>query len=168
MGVICLISYYLYYPTNPVESVFFSLTSGILICIAVIDYKYFIIPLSLLLLSITLNVPYIFMFSEPMFHLYGILIGLGYLSIIFIFTWIVTKKQPLGFGDLQLIILLGMWLGTLKILLTIFLGSLLGITYWIILLSIKGYSKNIKLPFGTFLCIAAIIIYLIPLNWNFF
>ena len=48
------------------------------------------------------------------------IIGLGYLLSIFLMTWVITKKQPIGFGDIQLIIVLGLWLGPLKILLTIF------------------------------------------------
>ena len=64
-------------------------------------------------------IPYIAYFTNYIFHYYGMLIGLGYLSFIFIITWIVTKKQPLGYGDLQLILILGLWLGPLKILLTL-------------------------------------------------
>ena len=168
-GLIFLLSYFIIYPANQLESLFFAIISGLLISIAIIDYKYFIIPLSLLISIIIINFPFIF-FSSPkniMTHLYGGIIGLGYLSIVFILTWITTKKQPLGFGDLQLIIVLGIWLGPMKILLTIFFGSILGIIYWIILLSHGGYSKNMKLPFGTFLCLSAIIVYLMPV-WDLY
>ena len=96
------------------------------------------------------------------------LIGLSYLLFIFLLTWIVTKKQPIGFGDIQLIILLGLWLGPMKILLTIFLAACLGIFYWFILSLMYGYTKNRKLPFGTFLSISSIAVYLIPLNWDLF
>ena len=60
--------------------------------------------------------PYTLFYSNTLYQIYGMLIGLGYLLFIFLLTWIVTKKQPIGFGDIQLIILLGMWLGPLKIL----------------------------------------------------
>jgi len=65
-------------------------------------------------------------------------------------------------------VLLGLWLGPLKILLTIFVAACFGIVYWIILSIMNGYSKNQKLPFGTFLSISSIIIYLIRLNWDLF
>ena len=87
------------------------------------------------------------------------------LSIVFVLTWLLVKKQPMGFGDLQLIIILGMWLGPVKILLTIFFASILGILYWALLFALKKQNKNVKLPFGTFLCCAGIIMYLIPV-WN--
>ena len=164
LGLICLLSYkFLILP----DSIFFSLISGLLICIVVIDYRYFIIPLELIISILIICLPYILYFSDWRYHIYGMLMGIGYLSLVFIFTWIITKKQPLGFGDLQLILILGLWLGPLKILSTIFLGSILGIIYWIYLGIKNGYVKNIKLPFGSFLSIAAIIMYLIPLNWRF-
>tara|TARA_B100000700_G_C14803022_1_gene741519 strand:- start:196 stop:864 length:669 start_codon:yes stop_codon:yes gene_type:complete len=169
MGIIFVLSYHIIYPLNSIEPIFFSIMSGILICIAVIDYNFFIIPLSLLLFGIIINIPFIIFFSSNSIytHLYGSLFGLGYLSIVFILTWFFTKKQPLGFGDLQLIILLGIWLGPFKVLLTIFFGSILGLIYLLIISLFSGYPKNPKLPFGTFLCIASIIIYLIPTNWEF-
>lgn len=146
------------------ESIFFLLISGFLICISFIDYKFYIIPLSLLIAIIITIIPFITFYTNYMHHIYGMLIGLGYLSLIFIVTWIVTKKQPLGFGDLQLIFVLGLWLGPIKVLLTIFFAAISGIIYWIILSVKKGYSKDVKLPFGTFLSIVAIIIYLVPIN----
>ena len=169
IGFLFVLSHIILYETNPIESFFFSIISGILVSIAIIDYKYFIIPLSLILTLVIINLTYIALFSSNMLgtHLYGSFFGLGYLSIVFVITWLITKKQPLGFGDLQLIVLLGIWLGTFKILLTIFSGSILGLLYYGISYQYNTYEKNPKLPFGTFLCIAAIIIYLIPANWEF-
>ncbi len=169
MGFLCILSYLFIFPINPIESLFFSIISGLLLCIALIDYKYFIIPLSLVISLLIINIGYISFFSSKLFytHFYGSLYGLGYLSTVFIITWLFTKKQPMGFGDLQLIIILGLWLGTFKVLLTIFFGSILGLLYFSFISILKNNEKNKKLPFGTFLCIAAIIFYLIPSNWEF-
>ena len=151
------------------EFLFYFFVSSILICICIIDYNYFIIPLSLVVSTLIILLIYIiYLSTNPIYHIYGMLIGTGYLSFIFIITWIATKKQPLGFGDLQLIIILGLFLGPLKILITIFLAAILGITFWIYLSFKNGYRKNLKLPFGTFLCIIAIFIYIVPLNWKLF
>ena len=165
LGIISLLSYkFLFLP----ELIFFLLISGLLISIIVIDYKYFIIPFELIVSIAIISIPYIIYYSNWEYHIYGMFIGIGYLSFVFIFTWIITKKQPLGYGDLQLILILGLWLGPLKILLTIFLGSILGIIYWIYLGLKNGRIKNLRLPFGTFLSISAIIMYLVPLNWRLF
>ncbi len=168
-GWLFVLSYYYVYPINPIESIFFCIISGLLLSIALIDYKFFVIPLSLIITILIINTIFIIFFSNKLFysHFYGSLYGLGYLSIVFIITWLMTKKQPMGFGDLQLIIILGLWLGTFKVLLTIFFGSILGLVYFVVISTLKNNNNNIKLPFGTFLCIAAIIFYLIPANWEF-
>ena len=150
------------------ESILFIIISSLLLAISLIDYKYYIIPFQISISMILILIPYTLFYSNTLYHIYGMLIGLGYLLFIFLLTWIVTKKQPIGFGDIQLIILLGLWLGPLKILLTIFLAACLGIIYWLMLSIIKGYTKNRKLPFGTFLSISSIIVYLIKLNWDLF
>ena len=78
-------------------------------------------------------------------------------------SWLITKRQGLGYGDLQLLLVLGLWVGSiLKIFLIIFGASLGAIIVWFIISYIKGYDKHRPLPYGTFLSITAIIIYLIP------
>ena len=153
---------------NLPESITFILISSFLLTISIIDYKYYIIPFQISLAILSILIPYTVFFSNIIYHVYGMLIGISYLLLIFILTWIVTKKQPIGFGDIQLIILLGLWLGPMKILLTIFLAACLGILYWLILSLMYGYTKNRKLPFGTFLSISSIVVYLIRLNWDLF
>ena len=165
---IALISFLSFQYFNFPEAIVFVLIGGILISISIIDYRYFIIPLSLSISSIIILIPYSIYYSNTTFHIYGMLIGLGYLSFIFITTWLITKKQPLGFGDLQLILILGLWLGPLKILLAIFMSALFGILYWILISFKNGYSKDLRLPFGTFLSITSILIYIIPVKWDLF
>ena len=120
-GLIFLLSYFFIFPENQLEALFFAITSGLLVSIALIDHKYYIIPLSLILSIIIINIPFIIWLSSEYitYHIYGGIVGLGYLSIVFVLTWLLVKKQPMGFGDLQLIIILGIWLGPIKILLTI-------------------------------------------------
>jgi leader peptidase (prepilin peptidase)/N-methyltransferase len=160
VGIIFLIG--LHYFQN-IESISFILVSSLLYAISIIDYKYYIIPIELSFFTLLALLPNIILSTNPLFYIYGLLVGLGYLLFIYIITRIITKKEPLGLGDIQLIALLGLWLGPFKILVTIFLSACIGIFYWIILYFIKGYEKNRKLPFGTFLSLSAIIIYLTKL-----
>ena len=74
----------------------------------------------------------------------------------------------MGYGDLLLITVLGFWLGPLKVLCSIFFAALLGLFYWLILTILKGYEKNKKLPFGTFLIITSILLYIIKIEWDLF
>ncbi len=160
IGIIFLIGFHYF---EPIESITFILVSSLLYSISIIDYKYYIIPLELSFFILIALLSNIILSSNSLFYIYGFLVGLGYLLFVYTITWIVTKKEPLGLGDIQLIALLGLWLGPLKILITIFLSACIGIFYWIILYFIKGYKKNRKLPFGTFLSLSAIIIYLTKL-----
>ena len=160
IGIIFLIGFHYF---QYVEFISFILVSSLLYSISIIDYKYYIIPLELSFFTLLALLPNIIFSSNPLFYIYGLLVGLGYLLFIYTVTWVITKKEPLGLGDIQLIALLGLWLGPLKILITIFLSACIGIFYWIILYFIKGHEKNRKLPFGTFLSLSAIIIYLTKL-----
>ncbi len=160
IGIIFLVGFHYF---EPLESITFILVSSLLYSISIIDYKYYIIPLELSFFTLLALLPNIILSTNSLYYIYGFLVGLGYLLFIYTITWIVTKKEPLGLGDIQLIALLGLWLGPLKILITIFLSACIGIFYWIILYFVKGYKKNRKLPFGTFLSLSAIIIYLTKL-----
>ena len=147
------------------ESIIFIIIVSLLLCIATIDYQHFIIPIKLSIITLLIVCFNAFISSNFIFHLYGMLIGFSYLLFILVITWIFTKKQALGYGDLILILILGLWLGPLKILLAIFFSSLLGLFYWSILSVIKGYERDRKLPFGTFLSIGSIIVYIININF---
>ena len=151
-----------------IESIFFIVISSLILCIAVIDYNYFIIPLKLSILSFFIIILYVIILSDIRYHLNGMIIGVGYLTFIYLITVLIIKKQPMGYGDLILMTVLGLWLGPLKILLTIFISSILGLLYWMFLNIFKGYKKNRKLPFGTFLSLTAIILYIVEINWDLF
>ena len=163
-----IIFFYAFNNLNIPEALFFCAISSLLICIAMIDFNHYIISLILSLILLFLIIPYVVISSNYIYHLYGMMVGFSYLSFIFILTWIFSKEQPLGYGDLILIILLGLWLGPLKVLLTIFFSAIIGLIYWGFITIINGYEKNRKLPFGTFLSITSIIIYLIQINWDLF
>ena len=141
----------------------------IFLCIAIIDFLHFIIPFQLILINFILISISIYLFSSSIYyHIFGMIIGFSYLCFVFCLTWFFSKKQPMGYGDFLLIIILGLFVGTFKVLLGIFLASILGLIYWVFLISMQGYKKNLKLPFGTFLIIASIALYLLKINFNLF
>ena len=57
----------------------------------------------------------LFLSGDHITNLKGLILGTGYMGIIFGLTWMITKKQTLGFGDIQLMLVLGYWLGDLRI-----------------------------------------------------
>ena len=141
------------------EVIYYNIISSLLLAIAYIDKKYFIIPLELSISIFIIILSYLFVFDNILENFNGIIYGLGYLSFIFILTKIITKRQGLGYGDLQLIFILGFWISDIRILLVIFLSALFALLIWIFISIKDGFDKNRALPFGTFLTITSIIIY---------
>ena len=83
----------------------------------------------------------------------------GYLSLWLVY-WafkLATGKEGMGYGDFKLLAAIGAWLGwqllPLTILLSSFVGALVGIT--LIVLARRG--RNVPIPFGPYLATAGII-----------
>ena len=142
----------------------FSIISTVLVAISIIDLKHYIIPIELSIFALIVITFNLIMTNTFMNHLSGLIIGTGYLSIVFLFTWLLTKKQALGLGDIQLIFVLGYWIGDIRILLVIFISATFALLAWALISIIYGYKKDRKLPFGTYLSIVSIIIY--PIEFN--
>ena len=166
IGILWMLSFYYFNSLN--ETIYFNIISTLLIGIAIIDKKKFIIPLELTISSLIIIIMHSLIYGDILSNLSGMIIGLGYLSIIFIITFLITKKQTLGYGDLQLIFVLGLWISDIRILLVIFISSLIALIIWIIISIKYGFDRNRPLPFGTFLSITSIVIYPIKMDFLIF
>ena len=62
----------------------------------------------------------------------------------------------MGYGDILLIIPLGIWVGPLGILISIFLASLCALLTFIILNRLTSFTLDKKMPFGPYLIISVI------------
>ena len=162
IGLIWLLSFLSFTDLNQIIS--YAVVSSFLIAIAMIDYRHFIIPVEIsifLFIFITIT---LFLNHSIIAHFPGLLIGTGYLSIISLITFGITKRQGLGFGDIQLILVLGYWVGDFRILIIIFLSALSAIIFWLIISYYKGFDNKRALPFGSFLSISSILLY--PIEFN--
>ena len=80
-----------------------------------------------------------------------------FLKSIYLLAHKIMGKEAMGTGDIDLISCIAAWLGLYGCWFTITVGSCVGALYGIAHI-INGKNKNdLQLPFGTFLCIAAII-----------
>jgi prepilin signal peptidase PulO-like enzyme (type II secretory pathway) len=127
----------------------------ILIIVFVFDWRYFLIPVNLLI------------FSFPIFWVLNILAGAIWwwpiiLSLIitsfFLLQFLITKGKGLGEGDIWL----GAWLAFLlptwsELLVAILIAYLLGSLVGIVLVISKKKQWQSKLPLGTFLVIGTIL-----------
>ncbi len=83
----------------------------------------------------------------------------GYLSLWSVF-WIfklVTGKEGMGFGDFKLLAAIGAWVGWQMLPLTILASSLAGAVVGIALIVFARHGRNIPIPFGPYLAVAALI-----------
>jgi len=142
------------------DAIIFSTITIALVGISIIDLFTMQIPLIFILiglLAILLSIikKSIYISSA----VYGIFVGAIIPLLIMGLLWLMTKRQGMGYGDIQLGFVLGAWLGPMRMALTLFFASVLSLIAWIILSMIHGFDKNRAVPLGPFLSVAGIGIY---------
>ncbi len=83
----------------------------------------------------------------------------GYLSLWSVY-WLfkfVTGKEGMGFGDFKLFAAFGAWFGWQSLPLIILLSSLVGAIIGIIMIISLGRDRQLPIPFGPYLCGAALV-----------
>lgn len=88
--------------------------------------------------------------------LLGAIAGAGLLWIVAEVYWRVRHQEGLGFGDVKLMAMVGIFLGVKLALLTIFLGSAVGSIIGGSFMWLQGKDPRYELPFGTFLGLTAL------------
>lgn len=131
-----------------------------LIVISFIDLKHQIIPDLISLPGILLGL--IFSLLIPGFHWLNSLIGVLVGGVFFyLMAWggqALFKKESLGGGDIKLAAMLGAFLGWQKLIVVLFLSSLLGALVGLILmLTLKNFREKRIIPFGPFLALASVL-----------
>ena len=86
----------------------------------------------------------------------GLTTGLFFLTI-----YLVTKRKGMGFGDVKLAPLLGLFLGFPKIIVSLYIAFLTGAIFSIILIILGKKEWKSKIAFGPFLIIGASLSYFI-------
>ena len=133
-----------------------------LLVLSIIDQKWMKIPISILIsMALGLIGFHLIWTADLMVPTSGFIVGSGFIAFVVGLNWLIFHKQTMGYGDLIIVAILGGWLGTIQIFLTIFLASILALLVFLVYSIIKGFSRSKSLPFVPFLSIAAIVIYLI-------
>ena len=155
-----------------IQIIFSIIIISFLIPLAIIDSKYLYFPFSLIipliiisLVSLTIDLSLFNNWDS----LWGFIIAIIFLSTIYLIVkiWFKFKNRsesPMGFGDILLIIPLGIWLGPLQILLCFLASSILALLVWIILYFLIDFKFNSKMPFGPYLIISSILIKILDLG----
>lgn len=130
-----------------------------LIAMTFIDVDHFLLPdqltLSLLWFGLLLNIQALF--SSLEYAVIGAVFGYGILwgtNILYLF---IRKKDGLGQGDWKLLAAFGAWFGLEAVFYILAIAAILGTLYGIFAMLFKKAKLETALPFGPFLCIAALI-----------
>jgi len=143
------------------EAILFSMISSVLIGVGFVDLFTMQIPLILILIGFTISLIGIMVGSIYLSaSLWGIFVGAVIPLSIMGITYLVTKRQGMGYGDIQLGIVLGTWLGPMRMALTLFGASVLSLLTWIAVSLLKDFNKDRALPMAPFLAIAGIVVYI--------
>jgi leader peptidase (prepilin peptidase) / N-methyltransferase len=143
---------------------------SLLVIINVTDITYMLIPDKILLFFLPLLIiGRIVSPLDPRWDsIVGAAVGFGLLLLI-----AVVSKGGMGGGDIKLFFLIGIVLGAVDTLLTIFLASVIGMITGIIVLKSRGKGRKTPVPFGPSIVVASIIVYfygqqLIDMYFNLF
>ena len=85
--------------------------------------------------------------------LIGSIIAAGFFYIL----WLVSQGRWIGFGDVKFGFLLGLFFGFPMVIISLFLGFLIGTAVSIPLLVLNKKGLKSQLPLGTFLALAAFV-----------
>ena len=80
---------------------------------------------------------------------------------------LVRKKEGMGMGDVKMIAMIGFWMGLENTFLVLIASSLLGSIIGIGLIQLKKIETTQYIPFGTFLSLGAIVVWLQGLLFHF-
>lgn len=133
-------------------SLIYCILISIIIVISLIDLKYMIIPDELIAVCLLIGAVVI-IYDRTLFlnKIIGFLMGLG------MFLLIAYITHAMGGGDIKLIAVLGLVFGIKGILFIIIFSFLIGAIACTFLLLLKIKNRKDKIPFGPFICLAALL-----------
>lgn len=129
---------------------------SLLVIITVSDIAYMLIPDKVLLpFAITFLIGRWIIPTSPWWD--SLLAAAVGFSVLFLIA--IVSKGGMGGGDIKLFFVIGLVLGTINTLVTLFLASLIGSVVGIYILKKTGKGRKTPVPFGPSIAIAAIVAY---------
>jgi leader peptidase (prepilin peptidase)/N-methyltransferase len=130
-----------------------------LIVISFIDLDHQIIPNAITLPGIPLGLLAGLLLGDPplLDRVMGTLVGAGFLYLVLFYGGAIYGQEAMGEGDLNLIALIGAFLGWKAVALTILLGCLFGSALGLALIATRRLGRRQHIPFGPFLSLGAVV-----------
>lgn len=165
-GLLFALSYYIF--GFGIEFIISITFISMLLIIIISDYQTMIIPDEVLLpFTILLMIEFLikdgFLWSNFLYHLLDGCLAFIVMFLLKKFGDFLFSKESMGGGDLKLMFVIGLVIGWKMAIISIFLASFIGLPVSLIILFKK---KTDIIPFGPFLSISAIIIFLSQINFE--
>lgn len=140
------------------EAAIGALFCAILIALAGIDVSYFLLPDKITLPAIVAGLALQTWLPKTTFldAILGVLVGAGILILTVNFWYWIREEEGMGLGDVNMLAMVGAFLGWKGVLVTLFAGALGGATVGLGLMASQKMGFRSKLPFGVFLAAGAL------------
>ena len=141
------------------QTVFLLLFLCGLIVVTFIDLDHQIIPNIVTLPGIPLGLLAGFLVGDPplLDRVIGCLAGAGFLYLVLFYGSVLYGQEAMGEGDLNLIALVGAFLGWQAVILTVLIGCFSGSIVGLGLIAAGRLSRRQHIPFGPFLALGAVV-----------
>jgi len=142
-----------------VQGMVFALLATALLIVSCIDIAHTIIPNAITLPGIVVGIG-TSLWLTPVGvgnAVLGVLVGGGLFLLIAVLSLAILQREGMGAGDIKLIAMIGALLGWHAVLVTIFLGAVLGALVGIVLMLLRRQGRKEPVPFGPFLAIGTLL-----------
>jgi len=143
----------------PVEYLIYFVFFSSLVIITFIDLEHQIIPDVISIPGIGVGFLASFALSQITWldSLLGIALGGGVLYGVAMGYYLIMKTEGMGGGDIKLLAMIGAFLGSKAVVVTIFVSALVGSVVGIAMMLFKGKGRKYAIPYGPFLALGAIV-----------
>ena len=130
-----------------------------LVAASFIDLDHQIIPNAITLPGIPLGLLAGFLAGEPplLDRLIGSLAGAGFLYLVLLYGGVLYGQEAMGEGDLNLIALIGAFVGWRGVIVTILVGCIVGSAVGLALIALSRIGRREHIPFGPFLSLGGVV-----------
>jgi leader peptidase (prepilin peptidase)/N-methyltransferase len=142
-----------------VRSIFILIFICGLVVVTFIDLDHEIIPHAVTLPGIPLGLigSLITRDPSPRDAAAGALVGAGLVYLVAVYAEVALQRESMGGGDINLLAMIGAFLGWKQVLLSFFFAVVAGACLSLVLVAARVLSRKDRIPFGPFLALGAIV-----------
>jgi leader peptidase (prepilin peptidase)/N-methyltransferase len=140
------------------DTLYYLLFVYYLIVVSFIDLDTIEIPVKLSYFALIFGIFLSFLSKNQSFKdaVFGASFGAGVILFIIETYYVVTGREGMGYGDANIMAVIGAFLGWENVLVTLFVASFVGALTGIVLMVFKGKNREFPIPFGPFLAVGAL------------